>query len=408
MSQPIQLLRWREQGHVHLGLSHDYHTGVLPISQLVEEVHDIPELTAYCRAQNTDISAWAQAVLDKSSQRVLISDEQVILPIDLSELWASEATYEISRDARRDETTISDNLYERVYLASRPELFFKAPQRRIVGPRDFVGIRRDATWHVPEPELTVILDDQGQLFGLTVGNDMTARDLEAHNPLYLPQAKIFHNSAAIGPTVVLADTIDPYHLTIHLMIARRGDVVVNQTTTTTRLRRSIEDLITFLKNEWPVAPWTGLMTGTGIVPPDYFAVEEGDEISIEIPGIGALINFVRRIDSDWAQVPGGRTRVLQINPQDTVAVALGALEPGQEVMVGTTAVMVQDPIPFGHKLAITPMRPGDWVIKYGERIGMATTNIEMGQHVHVHNVDSYRGRGDLLKKEGRENEQASS
>lgn len=400
MSQPIQLLRWREQDHVQLGLSHDYQTGVLPVSKLVEGVHDIPGLIAYCRAQNTEVSAWAQAALDESSQRVLIRDEQLILPIDLSELWASGVTYEISRDARMDETTISDNLYERVYLASRPELFFKAPQHRIVGPHNFVGIRRDATWHVPEPELTVILDDKGQLFGLTVGNDMTARDLEAQNPLYLPQAKIFHNSAAIGPTVVLADTVDPYRLTIRLMITRRGDVVVDRTTTTARLRRSLEELITFLKNEWPVAPWTGLMTGTGIVPPDYFALEDGDEIYIEIPEIGTLINSVRRIDSDWAQVPGRRPRVLQINPQDTVAVALGSLEPGQEVMIGTSAVMVQDAIPFGHKLAIKPMRPGDWVIKYGERIGIATANVDVGQHVHVHNVESYRGRGDLLQKEG--------
>ena len=400
MSQPIQLLRWREQDHVHLGLSHDYRTGILPVSQCVEGVHDIPGLIAYCRDHHTEIRPWAQTALDESSHRVLIRDEQLIVPIDLSELWAGGVTYEISRDARRDETTTSDNLYERVYLASRPELFFKAPQHRIVGPHDFVGIRRDATWHVPEPELTVILDDQGQLFGLTVGNDMTARDLEAQNPLYLPQAKIFHNSAAIGPTVVLADTVDPYHLTIHLLIKRRGDDVVDQTTNTARLRRSLEDLITFLRNEWPVAPWTGLMTGTGIVPPDYFALEDGDEIFIEIPEIGTLVNSVRRVDTDWVQVPAGRPRVLQINSHDTVAVALGSLEPGQEVMVGTLGVIVQEPIPFGHKLAIKPMRPGDWVIKYGERIGIATANVDVGQHVHVHNVESYRGRGDLWKKGG--------
>lgn len=403
MSQPIQLLRWREQDHVQLGLSYDYHTGVLPVSELAEGVHDIGGLVAYCRDRNTEISTWAHDKLDGCTHRVLVDDKQLILPVELAELWASGVTYEISRDARMDETTVSDNLYERVYHALRPELFFKAPGDRIVGPHDFVGIRRDATWHVPEPELTVILDDRGQLFGLTVGNDMTARDLEAQNPLYLPQAKMFHHSAAIGPTVVLADTIDPYHLTIHLMITRRGDLVADQATTTTRLRRSLADLISYLEHEWPVAPWTGLMTGTGIVPPDYFALEDGDEISIEIPGIGTLVNPVRRIDSDWARVPGGRTRVLQINPQDTVAVALGALQPGQEVMVGTSVVMVGNVIPFGHKLAIKPMNKGDWVIKYGERIGIATEDINVGQHVHVHNVESYRGRGDLVKKGDQEN-----
>lgn len=400
MSDVIQLLRWQDQAGVHLGISQDYRVGVLPVSAVVDGIEDVPGLLAYCRSQNTEVSRWAGDALQRVSQRVTVAGEQILAPLDLSELWASGVTYEISRDARQEETTARDDFYGRVYDAPRPELFFKAPGHRIVGPNTPVGIRRDATWHVPEPELTVILDDRGRLFGLTIGNDMTARDLEAQNPLYLPQAKMFHHSAALGPTVVLADTVDPYALSIRLTIVRQGDVVVDLTTSTSRLRRSLQDLVAYLGHEWPLAPWTGLMTGTGIVPPDFFALEDGDEIFIDIPEIGTLANPVRRIDSEWAPVFAGGTRVLQIDPRDTVAVALGALDEGQEIVVAGSALTIRDAIPFGHKVAIKPMKTGDWVIKYGERIGMATRDIAVGQHVHVHNVESYRGRGDLVKKGG--------
>lgn len=337
----------------------------------------------------------ASRVMGDHPTRIDVSDEFRVTPLDLTEVWASDVTYEMSRDARAGETFAAQDVYSQVYQAARPELFFKAPGSRVVGPHDVVGLRRDAIWHVPEPELTVVLGDQGDIMGFTIGNDMTARDLEAANPLYLPQAKMFHHSAAIGPTLVLAGTVDPYQLTITLEIRRKGALVLREAASTQHLSRSIDELVRYLRRAWTVSPWSAIMTGTGIVPPDEFSLEDGDEILITIPEIGTLRNVARTIEPSWAQVVGGMDRILEIDPRDTVAVALRALDQGQEIVVGGRVLWVLNSIPFGHKVALESMKAGSWVIKYGERIGKASQSIEPGQHVHTHNLESDRGRGDL-------------
>ncbi|MCL5971424.1 MAG: fumarylacetoacetate hydrolase family protein [Firmicutes bacterium] len=398
----IRLMRWRENQALRMGVSYAGDPAWWPVDDAVPGLKTVADLLEYCRSQAVAVETWTRDMLETRTVRVAVPDDDVLVPVDVAELWACGVTYAQSRDARETETQTGHDIYAQVYHAHRPEVFFKAPGSRVVGPNQVVGLRRDATWHVPEPELTVILDDHGALLGFTVGNDMTARDLEAANPLYLPQAKMFHHSASIGPTLVFASTVDWTQLTITLEIWRRGERVLHDTTDTGRLRRSVAELVQAVQHEWPLAPWTGIMTGTGIVPPDGFALEEGDVIQITIPEVGTLVNIAQRIDPAWADVAQGVSRVLQIDPRDTVAVSLGELIPGQTVTIGTQVLQVKQSIPFGHKLALTAMAPGDWVIKYGERIGTACTSIAPGDHVHTHNVESYRGRGDRAVAKGGE------
>lgn len=217
----------------------------------------------------------------------------------LSEVWAAGVTYEQSRSARERESHGGEDFYRRVYDAPRPELFFKAPGLRVAGPGDTLGLRPDSRWTVPEPELVVILGPDGQIFGYTVGNDLSARDIEGENPLYLPQAKIFHRSAAMGPVVVWADGFDAAHAAIEMTIEREGRSVFRAATSTARMRRPIPELVEYLARAWPLAPWTALMTGTGIVPPDDFALQDGDTIRITVEGIGTLVNPVRTVSREW-------------------------------------------------------------------------------------------------------------
>ncbi|MDA8205400.1 MAG: fumarylacetoacetate hydrolase family protein [Thermaerobacter sp.] len=395
MAGPIRLIRWKTpQGQVRLGVSAG-DDAVVAVDAILPGVCSVQSLRQHCRTQSISVAEWAAEILQGSSPRVDVSPDSWLAPLTLSELWAAGVTYEISRDAREQETTSAQNFYARIYESHRPELFFKAPGSRVAGPGDFVGLRRDATWHVPEPEMTVVLDDTGQVFGFTAGNDMTARDVEAQNPLYLPQAKMFHHAAAIGPSLVLAGTVDPYDLTITLAIRRKGQTVFQGATTTQKLRRSVEELVEYLGRALPLAPWTGLMTGTGIVPPDSFSVEDGDDIFIDISSIGTLYNRARIIGEPWVSVPTPPPRVVRIHPGDNVAVTLGGLERGQRVRLGNIEVTVQNAIPFGHKLALGSIPQGGAVIKYGEIIGLASCPIEPGEHVHIHNLESRRGRGDL-------------
>jgi 2-dehydro-3-deoxy-D-arabinonate dehydratase len=401
MTTPIQIMRWKSDDQLSLGARYEGDDGWLVLSADGRQLASVEELSAYCWSRHQEPAQWIAEQLDHRLTRQPVDAQSAWIPVDVLELWAAGVTYERSREARQAESIADTDHYARVYRAARPELFFKAPHGRVVGPFQPMGLRRDATWHVPEPELTVILDPNGTIFGFTVGNDLTARDIEAENPLYLPQAKLFHNSAAIGPVVTLASTVDPYRLTIRLEVWRHDQCVVCQETTTAKMTRRLDELVGYLMREWPLRGWTGLMTGTGIVPPDEFALEDGDEVRIGIDHIGTLVNTVRLIDPDWVAVPPGPKRLLHIHPHDTVAVSLGELAPGQEVVVGGQTVRVREQIAFGHKIALKAMPKGSPVMKYGAVIGVASRDIEPGEHVHVHNLESQRGRGDLVTEHER-------
>jgi 2-dehydro-3-deoxy-D-arabinonate dehydratase len=219
----------------------------------------------------------------------------VLAPIVSQEVWASGVTYYRSRNARMEEakTAGGGDFYDRVYVAERPELFMKATASRVVGHRGKVAIRSDATWSVPEPELTLLASPEGKIVGYTIGNDMSSRDIEGENPLYLPQAKVYNRSCALGPGILVAgDEPISSSTEIQLQIMRAGKTVFSGTTALTELKRTFSTLLEYLYRDNDFPNGCFLLTGTGIVPPDEFTLQVQDEIHITIAGIGTLINTV--------------------------------------------------------------------------------------------------------------------
>jgi 2-dehydro-3-deoxy-D-arabinonate dehydratase len=215
-------------------------------------------------------------------------------PIGNQEVWAAGVTYYKSREARMEESKSAGggDFYQRVYDADRPELFFKATPHRVVGPDDAVAIREDASWSVPEPELTLLITPSGKITGYTIGNDMSSRDIEGENPLYLPQAKVYDRSCALGPAILVSENQLPPSTEIRLDVLRGEKAEFSGSTTLESLRRTPEELVRYLytSNRFPAGCF--LLTGTGIIPPDAFALQNGDQIRITITGIGTLVNYV--------------------------------------------------------------------------------------------------------------------
>src|SRR5579872_6892116 len=217
-------------------------------------------------------------------------------PIGGQEVWAAGVTYYRSRNARMEESKIAGggDFYDRVYQAERPELFFKATPHRVVGPGGKVAIREDARWSVPEPELALFISPGGKIAGYTVGNDMSSRDIEGENPLYLPQAKVYDRSCALGPCILVANEDEPLPASteIKIEIRRVGSIAFSGATTLNEMKRSPEELVAYLCRASSFPKGCFLLTGTGVVPPDSFTLKPGDEISITIPPIGTLTNVV--------------------------------------------------------------------------------------------------------------------
>jgi len=215
-------------------------------------------------------------------------------PIGNQEVWAAGVTYYRSREARIQESKSAGggDFYDRVYDAERPELFFKATPHRVVGPNGKVAIRDDSSWSVPEPELALLISPSGKIIGYTIGNDMSSRSIEGENPLYLPQAKVYDRSCALGPCILLAPEPLPSSTEISLEIMRGGRSEFAATTTLASMKRDPASLVEYLyrSNSFPAGCF--LLTGTGIVPPDSFTLAPGDEIRIAITGIGTLVNAV--------------------------------------------------------------------------------------------------------------------
>jgi 2-dehydro-3-deoxy-D-arabinonate dehydratase len=218
-------------------------------------------------------------------------DAEAGLPLDAAEVWAAGVTYAISEEAREAESSMPE-MYLDVYDADRPEIFFKATPSRTVGPDEAVGIRGDSDWDTPEPELGVVVH-RGRIVGFTIGNDMSSRDIEGANPLYLPQAKVYDRCCSIGPCVASTGTIpDPHDLRMDLAIEHDGEVVFEDATSTGEMVRTCEDLVSYLARSNPLPETAVLLTGTALVPPEEFTLRPGDEVVIDIESIGRLRNPV--------------------------------------------------------------------------------------------------------------------
>ena len=220
---------------------------------------------------------------------------RLLPPVESQEVWAAGVTYDRSRSARQEEALDGGDIYARVYAADRPELFFKSYGQKVVGPESAVGIRGDARQTVPEPELAVLVNPALEVVGFTIGNDMSSRDIEGANPLYLPQAKIYTASCALGPVVELTSLREWPQKGIQMQIERQGQVVFSGETHTQSIHRTLGELLTYLGRSSQFPDGAVLLTGTGIVPALEFSLEAGDRIQIEIEGIGRLTNPVRTV-----------------------------------------------------------------------------------------------------------------
>jgi 2-dehydro-3-deoxy-D-arabinonate dehydratase len=251
----------------------------------------IAELTSVL--ENADPLALLRAATAKTLPRHALASVTLLAPVERQEVWAAGVTYLRSKTARMEESDFSATAYDRVYAAPRPEIFFKSVSEKVVGPGETVGIRRDARWNVPEPELALVLNSRGAIVGYTIGNDMSSRDIEGENLLYLPQAKVYDRSCALGPCITLGTpeaTVRQWKIAI--TIRRGGRSEFSGETSPGQLKRGFDELAGYLFRSQQFPHGAVLLTGTGVVPGDSFTLQPGDDIEIEISGIGLLRNEV--------------------------------------------------------------------------------------------------------------------
>jgi len=269
------------------------HVGLLTDENQVLGLSDagVNNLTSLLEAENP--LQRLKALSQQSLARFSLNQIQLLSPVERQEVWAAGVTYLRSKKARMEESNFSANAYDRVYSAQRPEIFFKSLPEKVVGPGEPVGIRTDAQWNVPEPELALVINSRGTIVGYSIGNDMSSRDIEGENLLYLPQAKIYHRSCAIGPCIVVGSTETMARTwLITLQIYRGGGIVFEGQTTVNQIKRSFEELASYLYRSQIFPYGAVLLTGTGIVPGENFTLQPDDEVRIEVNGIGVLENTI--------------------------------------------------------------------------------------------------------------------
>ncbi len=277
----MQLVKFESSGTVAVGILEDGQVFPLELSAEVASLADI--------FNSNDPAATAQSL--KTETALPVDSVTLLAPIDHQEVWAAGVTYKRSQTARMEESETSASCYDRVYESPRPELFLKATPHRVSGPGQPLRIRQDASWNVPEPEITCVVNARLELVGFTVGNDMSSRDIEGENPLYLPQAKVYRQCAGLGPCVTLIDAMPTRAETmIRLKIERDGAAVFEGETDVDQMARTFEDLIEYLGRDQEFPAGVFLMTGTGVVPDSDFTLAAGDVVHITIDGIGTLTN----------------------------------------------------------------------------------------------------------------------
>jgi 2-dehydro-3-deoxy-D-arabinonate dehydratase len=261
---------------------------IIPLAATVGQYQTLTDVL-----EADDPLAVIDLLADPDADHIPLETATLLPPIDRQEVWAAGVTYVRSRKARMEESTSAAACYDKVYEAPRPELFFKAMPYRVVGPEQPVRVRLDSVWTVPEPELALVLNSRMRLVGFTIGNDMSSRDIEGENPLYLPQAKIYNQSCALGPCITLAEAMpERDEVGIHLAVLRKHAIAFEGRTTAGQMHRTFADLIEYLGRDNTFRHGVVLLTGTGIVPDDDFRLRAGDIINITIDGIGTLVNPV--------------------------------------------------------------------------------------------------------------------
>jgi 2-dehydro-3-deoxy-D-arabinonate dehydratase len=274
-------------GRISVGLVVDEAT-LLDLSSEIETLTDLFE--------SGELQSQLATLEKKRFPHYALHDVRLHAPVERQEIWAVGVTYLRSKNARMEESDFSATAYDKVYDAARPELFFKSLPEKVVGHQDSVGIRSDAKWSVPEPELAFVINSHAQIVGFTIGNDMSSRDIEGENLLYLPQAKIYERSCAIGPFITVGAT-EPEARTweIKMTITRTGKPVFQGETSVNQIKRSFGELVEYLFRSQVFPHGAILLTGTGIVPPDDFSLREQDHVRIYISGVGALENVVVKV-----------------------------------------------------------------------------------------------------------------
>lgn len=274
-------------GEQHVAVVNDQHVQLLDLQQ-VEKVHRLADIL-----HAPDPVGLANFLIDRKADPLALHHVKFLAPIDYQEVWAAGVTYKRSQVARMEESKAGASHYDKVYTAPRPEIFFKGNANRVSGPGQPVRVRYDSNWSVPEPEFTLVISPAMKLVGFTVGNDMSARDIEGENPLYLPQAKVYKQCCGLGPCVLMNDgSLDRTTTKVQLTIERGGQPAFQGETNLGQLARTFEELIDWLGRESDYPNGAFLLTGTGVVPPDNFTLEDGDCVSITIDNIGTLTNPV--------------------------------------------------------------------------------------------------------------------
>ncbi|WP_395736709.1 fumarylacetoacetate hydrolase family protein [Prosthecobacter sp.] len=271
-----------------------YRTTTGSYIQTANSWHAVPESNWDALLEIVGLSAYLAQIAASSAPVAAPAPDTILAPIVSQEVWAAGVTYFRSRTARMEESKDAGggSFYDRVYAAERPEIFFKATPQRVAHPGQPMHLRSDSKWMVPEPELTLCINSRGEIIGYTVGNDLSCRDIEGENPLYLPQAKCFKLCAALGPAILIQNEAPAPTTRIHLQIDRAGAAAFEGETTVSQLKRTPTELAGFLFRDNTFPTGTFLMTGTGIVPGDEFTLQSGDVMSITIEGIGTLVNPV--------------------------------------------------------------------------------------------------------------------
>jgi len=263
-------------------------------STIIDLSSEVENLTSLFEAE--DLNSRLAKLTKTNFPRLERATTRLMTPVERQEVWAVGVTYLRSKKARMEESDFSATAYDKVYDAPRPELFFKSFPEKVVGPGDSVGIRSDAQWSVPEPELTFVINSRGIIVGFTVGNDMSSRDIEGENLLYLPQAKIYEHSCAVGPVIVTGVTEAEARMwKIQMTITRNGQRVFEGETSVNQIKRTFGELVEYLFRSQKFSHGAVLLTGTGIVPPDGFTLEEQDRVRIDISGVGSLENIVTKV-----------------------------------------------------------------------------------------------------------------